>query len=176
PAQKGKPKKNKGNASVGLEENVREGSTGSFRGGAVRGGVVRGSAVRGGSIRVRGEIVRGAISDGFSNLGVKRQILEAKSGTSKTGKTLGIRIKRAIANVIHLTQESQVQGVNDQGDTVRHEASLNEQASGMDQQTHEEGNLVRARPRSERNLVRARPRSERILKKKLSDLSWCWFF
>nr|GEU83342.1 pentatricopeptide repeat-containing protein [Tanacetum cinerariifolium] len=158
PTQKGRPKKNKGNASVGLEENVREGSTGSFRGGAVRGGVVRGGSLRGGTVRgglvrggrgrnvrggvsrggsvtgsrlidetyslqtitceaqqtvnhdanvdipqivggvdtVRGETIRGAISDGLSNLGVKSQILEAKSETSKTGKTLGIRIKRAI--------------------------------------------------------------------------------
>nr|GEV36611.1 hypothetical protein [Tanacetum cinerariifolium] len=55
-AQKGRLKKNKGNASVGLEENVREGSTGSFRGGAVRGDADKGGSLRGGT--VRGGLVR----------------------------------------------------------------------------------------------------------------------
>ncbi|GJZ75786.1 hypothetical protein Tco_0640251 [Tanacetum coccineum] len=58
PAQKGRPKKNKGTIYVGLDENVGGGSSSSVKGDVVSGGTVRGSVVRGGRGR-GGGVVRG---------------------------------------------------------------------------------------------------------------------
>nr|GEU68287.1 zinc finger, CCHC-type [Tanacetum cinerariifolium] len=139
-AQKGRPKKNKGNAYVGLEENVREGSTGSFRGGAVRGGAVRGGSVRGGSLRggivrgglvrggrsrnVRGEVSRGGsvtgsrLIDETYSLQIVGGVDTVKSEVSQRNAPATQQTHVATANVIHLTHESQVQGVNDQELTI----------------------------------------------------------
>ncbi|GKC13429.1 hypothetical protein Tco_1010211 [Tanacetum coccineum] len=127
----------------------------TLRGGVVRGGVVRCGAMRGG--RGRGGAVRGR---GGTIKGGSRLIDEIDVDETSRGES----IETSKLQLLVVLTQLDVQGVNEQAEgsvrqanNVTQEASLNEQAPGMDPK-----NL------QARNLVRPRPKSKRTLKKKLS--------